>query len=104
MARNVEENVYVTIAFSRDSTVWHDLQREAMALDISVAHLMKVLLADRILALQGHGKQLWFPRESTKGLPGAAPLTQPEQVSKPQQEGQIPRRAAAASAAQYWNE
>jgi hypothetical protein len=100
MARNVEENVYVTIAFSRDSTTWKDLRREANELDISVAHLIKILLADRILALQGHGKHLWFPRESTPAQPGATL----EQRSQPQREGQISRRAAAASAAQYWNE
>lgn len=104
MARNVEENVYVTIAFSRDSATWHDLQREATDLDISVAHLIKVLLADRTLALQGHGKCLWFPRESAKGQSGASTLAQPEQRSHRQQEGQISRSAAAASAAQYWNE
>lgn len=103
MARNVEENVYVTIAFSRDSTTWHDLQREATDLDISVAHLIKVLLADRALALQGHGKHLWFPRGSIKGQPGAAPLAQSEQGSQPQMKSQI-SRSAAASAAQYWNE
>ncbi len=104
MARNVEENVYITIAFARDSTTWNDLQREATDLDISVAHLIKVLLADRVLALQGHGKHLWFPRESTKGRPGTAPLAVREEGSQSQREGQISRRTAAASAAQYWNE
>lgn len=102
MARNVEENVYITIAFSRGSTTWNDLQREATDLDISVAHLIKVLLADRTLALQGHGKHLWFPRESTKEQPVTTSLAQPEQRSHRQQEGQI-SRSAAASAAQYWN-
>ncbi len=103
MARNVEENVYVTIAFSRDSATWKDLRREAADLDISVAHLIKVLLADRTLVLQGHGKHLWFPQESSKGQLGASPLAYPEPVSQPQ-EAKISRRAAVASAAQYWNE
>lgn len=105
MARNVEENVYVTIAFSRDSIAWNGLQREAADLDISVAHLIKVLLADRVLALQGHGKHLWFPRESGKEQPGTTPMGgQPEQEPQTQREEQISRHAAAASAAQYWNE
>ena len=103
MSRNVEENVYVTIAFSRDSTTWNGLQREATDLDISVAHLIKVLLADRTLALQGHGKHLWFPRENAKGQPGVVSPAQPELGAQPQHVGQI-SRSAAASAAQYWNE
>lgn len=104
MARNVEENVYTTIAFSRDSITWNGLQHEAADLDISVAHLIKLLLADRVLALQGHGKHLWFPRESGKGQPGTVPTTQQKPGLQTQQEGQISRHAAAASAAQYWNE
>ncbi|HEU5381839.1 MAG TPA: hypothetical protein VFV38_40985, partial [Ktedonobacteraceae bacterium] len=72
--------------------------------DISVAHLIKVLLADRILALQGHGKHLWFPRESAKEQPGAASLVRQEEALRQQREERPFRRAAAASAAQYWNE
>ncbi|HET8845517.1 MAG TPA: hypothetical protein VFN35_28875 [Ktedonobacteraceae bacterium] len=102
MARNAEENVYITIAFSRDSVTWQDLRREATDLDLSVAHLIKVLLADRTLALQGHGKQLWFPRESIRGSSGTVSPVQPEQRAHVQQEVQTSRRAA--SAAQYWNE
>jgi hypothetical protein len=104
MARNVEENVYVTIAFSRDSSTWNNLQREATDLDISVAHLIKVLLSDRVLALQGHGKNLWFPREGTKGPSGTAPMGEPDQRSPTQRDEQISRHNAAASAAHYWNE
>ena len=47
MPRNVEENIYVTISLARDSPAWQRLQREARELDISVPHLIKVLLADR---------------------------------------------------------
>lgn len=104
MARNIEENVYVTIAFSRDSIAWKSLQREAADLDISIAHLIKVLLADRTLAFQGHGKHVWFPREGMKGQPDVPPPSVPEREPRPGKENQISRRAAAASAAQYWNE
>lgn len=99
MARNMEENVYITIAFSRNASTWQNLRQEAADLDISVAHLIKVLLADRALALQGHGKHLWFPRESTKREAIPASLAGESQL---QQEDQISRRAAVASAAQYW--
>ncbi len=102
MSRNVEENVYVTIAFSRDSATWKDLRHEATDLDISVAHLIKVLLADRALALQGHGKHLWFPRGGVQGQSITASAPQPEPVSP--SEEKTSRRSAAASAALYWNE
>ncbi|SRR6266567_4677009 len=98
MSRNVEENVYVTIAFARGSETWQDLRREASDLDISVAHLIKVLLGDRTQALQGHGKHLWFPR----GQGVSTPASPPEHALQTE-EGKSSRRAAA-SAAQYWNE
>ena len=98
MSRNVEENVYITIAFARDSETWQDLRREASDLDISVAHLIKVLLGDRTQALQGHGKHVWFPR----GQAVSSPVSLPEQASQAE-EGKSSRRAAA-SAALYWNE
>jgi len=102
MSRNVEENVYVTIAFARDSETWQDLRREASDLDISVAHLIKVLLGDRTQALQGHGKHLWFPRAGAPGQAASTPVSLPEQALQAE-EGKSSRRAAA-SAALYWNE
>ncbi len=102
MSRNVEENVYVTIAFARDSETWRELRHEATDLDISVAHLIKVLLGDRTQALQGHGKHLWFPRRGTPGQAASTPVSQPEQALQTE-EGKSSRRAAA-SAALYWNE
>lgn len=101
MPRNVEENIYVTLAFSRTSSVWEQLQREANALDLSVAHLIKVLLADRSAALEGHGKHLWFPREMPPPLAPARHTDQP----MPSPEKNISRRLeAAAAAAQYWDD
>ncbi len=102
MSRNVEENVYVTIAFARDSETWKDLRREAMDLDISVAHLIKVLLGDRTQALRRQGKHLWFPRGGTPGQAVSTSVSQPEQALQTG-ERQSSRRAAA-SAALYWNE
>lgn len=102
MSRNVEENVYVTIAFARGSETWKGLQREAADLDISVAHLIKVLLGDRAQALQGHGKHLWFPRGGTPGQTVSTPVSPPEHALRTE-ERQSSRRAAA-SAAQYWTE
>ena len=102
MSRNVEENVYVTIAFARDSETWQDLRREASDLDISVAHLIKVLLGDRTRALQGHGKHLWFPRAGAPGQAASTPVSLPEQALQAE-EGKSSRRAAV-SAALYWNE
>src|ERR1700730_14870133 len=102
MSRNVEENVYVTIAFARDSETWQDLQREATDLDISVAHLIKALLGDRPQALQVHGKHLGFPRGAVPGQAASTPVSLPEHALQTE-EGKSSRRAAA-SAAQYWNE
>lgn len=111
MARNAEENVYVTIAFSRNSSTWRQLQREATDLNISVAHLIKVLLADRTAALEGQGKQLWFPREVSQVRLQSSPLPRtelpPQSTEPPPQsvEDDASRRAAAAaSAASYWED
>ena len=104
MARNVIENVYVTIAFARDSIAWQRLQREADELDISIAHLIKALLADRAVALEGHGKHLWFPREvdTARSLPLAH---QPSSTPGSQVEDTAPiRLTSAAAAANYWED
>lgn len=104
MPRNAEENVYVTIAFSRNSSTWRQLQQEAAGLDISVAHLIKVLLADRTAALEGQGKQLWFPREVPQVRLQSSPLprTEPPPIAVEQDVSR--RAAAAASAASYWED
>jgi hypothetical protein len=104
MPRNVIENVYVTIAFSRDSLVWQRLLRESDELDISIAHLIKVLLADRAVALEGHGKHIWFPREmSAARLLPVVP--QPSLTPSPQAEDTASMRlTAAAAAANYWED
>ena len=104
MARNVEENVYVTIAFARVSSVWKQLQREATDLDISVAYLIKVLLADRAAAMAGHGKQFWFPRDQVTAQPSALPLLHTEPSPQPEEDEASRRAAAAASAASYWDD
>jgi hypothetical protein len=104
MPRNVEENVYVTIGFARESPTWQRLQREARDLDISVPHLIKVLLADRTAALEGHGKHLWFPRgmqERQKQLADSPSIA----TSSRTVEGSIhEREIAAAAAANYWDD
>lgn len=103
MPRNVEENMYITIGFARDSPTWQRLQHEARELDISVPHLIKMLLADRTAALEGHGKHLWFPREMqspqkhSTTLP-AAPVPKP-----PVADDSSRRATAAAAAANYWD-
>jgi hypothetical protein len=103
MPRNAEENIYVTIGFAHDSPAWQRLQREARELDISVPHLIKVLLADRTAALEGHGKHLWFPREmqslqkQSATLP-AAPVPEPPVAEYSS------RQATAAAAANYWDD
>jgi hypothetical protein len=103
MPRNVEENVYITIGFARESPTWQRLQREARDLDISVPHLIKVLLADRTIALEGHGKHLWFPR----GMQARQKqLADPSStMSAHSVEGAVRgRETAAAAAANYWND
>jgi hypothetical protein len=104
MPRNMVENVYVTIAFARDSITWQRLQREADELDISIAHLIKTLLADRVVALEGHGKHLWFPREvdTARTLP-AVPQLSPPSVSQVEDTASM-RLTTAAAAASYWDD
>jgi hypothetical protein len=104
MPRNVEENVYVTIAFARDSLVLQRLQREAAELDISVAHLMKMLLADRSAVLEGHGKHLWFPREinAERALPVVSQTS--TALSLPTEDTASKRLTTAAAAASYWED
>lgn len=101
MPRNGEENIYVTLAFSRTSLVWEQLQREAIALDISLAHLIKVLLADRSAALEGHGKHLWFPRETQ---PPSTPSRPTDQQMPSPENNPSKHSGAAAAAAQYWDD
>lgn len=104
MPRNVEENVYITIGFARESPTWQRLQREARDLDISVPHLIKVLLADRTVALEGHGKHLWFPRGTqVRQKQWADPPS--SATSAPTVEGGASgRETAAAAAANYWDD
>ncbi len=104
MPRNVEENVYVTIGFTRRSPTWQRLQSEAKDLDISVPHLIKVLLADRAAALEGHGKHLWFAREVSAHSTAhtvSLPITQ---TSPPAGDPATKRATAAAAAADYWDD
>lgn len=105
MPRNPEKNVYVTIAFARTSPTLEQLQREATDMGISVANLIKVLLADRTAALRGQDKQHWLPQEETTGNPSPAlpdekaalfPQTVADDASR--------RTASAASAASYWDD
>jgi hypothetical protein len=104
MPRNVEENIYITLGFARSSPTWQRLQREARELDISVPHYIKVLLADRAAALEGHGKDLWFPREMHITRVKAANLPVAS-TPEPTVEGDSSRRAtAAAAAANYWED
>jgi hypothetical protein len=105
MARNREENVYVSLGFARLSPTWQRLQREAKELDISVPHLIKVLLADRTAALEGHGKQLWFPRQLQVPRTSQA-VSEPPTTASPHAEDPASRQAmaAAAAAAHYWEE
>jgi hypothetical protein len=104
MPRNVEENIYVTLGFARSSSTWQRLLWEARELDISVPHYIKVLLADRAAALDGHGKHLWFPREMH--VPQVQSATLPAApVAEPAVEDDSSRRAtAAAAAANYWED
>jgi hypothetical protein len=104
MPRNAEENNYITIGFVRDSPTWQRLQREAKELDISVPHLIKVLLADRTAALAGHGKHLWFPHDMPspqKQL--AAPPAAPVSISAVERDASR-RETAAAAASNYWED
>jgi hypothetical protein len=105
MARNGEENVYITLGFARCSATWQRLQREAKELDISVPHLIKVLLADRTAALEGEGKQLWFPREMQVPRTAQA-VCEPATTASPPAGDPASRRAmaAAAAAADFWEE
>ncbi len=104
MARNVEENVYVTIGFARGSPIWQWLQHEARELDISVPHLIKVLLADRAAALEGHGKHLWFPRETGPTLIETAAFHAVHEPEPTAEDNSSKRATAAAAAANYWED
>jgi hypothetical protein len=104
MPRNVEENVYVTIGFARHSPTWQRLQREAEGLDISVPHLVKVLLADRTAALEGHGKHLWFPREAHAARALQAASGPPAILSPAVEDAPSRRATAAAAAADHWED
>ena len=104
MPRNVEENIYITVGFHRHSTTWLRLQREADDLDISVAHLIKLLLADRTAVLDGHGKDLWFPRGAQHVQTSATVAALPP-IPQPAIEDDASRRAmAAAAAASFWED
>lgn len=104
MPRNAEENIYITIGFARDSPAWQRLQHEAKELDISVPHLIKVLLADRTAALAGHGKQLWFPREMHSPQKQSAPPTTALAPKPPAADESSRQATAAAAAANYWGD
>lgn len=104
MPRNVAENVYVTIGFARSSPTWQRLQSEADELDISVAHLIKALLADRTVALTDHSKYLWFPR--AMDCAHLLPIT-PQPSSTPgslAEDTTSKLLSAAATAANYWED
>ncbi len=103
MPRNVEENVYITIALARTSATWERLQSEAIALDISVASLIKVLLADRTAALEGHGKHLWFPREISEARTRPTQPSSAASLPHPMGDDSFRRAAAAQAAASYWD-
>ncbi|HYU71575.1 MAG TPA: hypothetical protein VEL31_02750 [Ktedonobacteraceae bacterium] len=104
MPRNIEENIYITIAFYRHSPTWIRLQREAGDLDISVAHFVKLLLVDRAAALAGHGRDLWFPRDM-RGGQGPAAASSPTTMPPSAAEDDASRRViAAAAAANYWED
>ena len=102
MPRNPEKNVYITIAFARTSPTLEHLQREAVGMDISVADLIKVLLADWAAALNGRGSQHRLLREE----PIAQQSVRYEGTNLRQVvEDDVSRRAAAAaSAASYWDD
>ncbi|HEU5374676.1 MAG TPA: hypothetical protein VFV38_04480 [Ktedonobacteraceae bacterium] len=105
MPRNPEKNVYVTIAFARTSPTLEQLQREATDMGISVADLIKVLLADRTAALKGQDKQRWLFQEETTGhplpaLPDERAALSPQTVA----DDASRRTASAASAASYWDD
>lgn len=104
MTRNVIENVYVTIAFARGSIVWQRLEREADELDISIAHLIKALLADRAVALEGHGKHLWYPR-GVNAARSSPVVPEPTMApGSPVEDTTSIRLTAAAAAANYWDD
>lgn len=104
MSRNPEKNAYVTIAFARTSPTLEYLQREATDMGISIADLIKVLLADRIAVLKGLDNQDQFLHEETLAQPSSVrlektdlpPLVVGDDVSR--------RAATAASAASYWDD
>jgi hypothetical protein len=103
MPRNSEENVYVTIGFPHRSGSWQRLQQEANELDISVAYLIKVLLADRAAALEGHSRHLWFPREfAAQTQPALPPPSSAPQAAVGDDASR--RVSAAAAAANYWDD
>lgn len=104
MPRNIEENVYITIGFARESPTWQQLLREARDLDISVPHLIKVLLADRTAALEGHGKHLWFPRSMQERQKQLADSPSIATSSTAVEGGLRERESAAAAAANYWED
>src|SRR6266571_4466521 len=98
MPRNIEENIYITIGFHRHSAPWLRLQREAEDLDISVPHLIKLLLADRAAVLDGHGKDLWFPRGAQSVQTSSTAMVLPP-IPQPPIEDDASRRVLAAAAA-----
>ena len=105
MPRNPAKNVYVTIAFARTSPTLEYLQREAADTGISVADLIKVLLADHTTALEGRDKQRWLPRGETTGQPPSALPDERAKVPSQMVADDASRRAAsAASAASYWDD
>lgn len=105
MPRNPEKNVYVTIAFARTSPTLEHLHREATDMGISVADLIKVLLADRTATLKGQNKQRWLPREETTVQPPPALPDERAELSPQTVADDASRRAAsAASAASYWDD
>lgn len=101
MPRNPEKNVYVTIAFARTSPTLEHLQREATDMSISVADLIKVLLADRTAALKGQDRQRGLPREEMTPQPSSAPQELFPQVVA---DDASRRATSAASAASYWDD
>ena len=102
MPRNPGKNVYVTIAFARTSPILEMLQREATEMSISIADVIKVLLAERVEAPQRQDKQQDL---SGKDTPIQPLLTLPdEKISQTVTDEASKRAASAASAASYWDD
>ena len=102
MPRNPEKNVYITIAFARTSPTLEHLQDEATDMGITVADLIKVLLADWTATRNGRDSRPRFQQEE----PTAQQSVVQEDINLPQVvEDDASRRAsAAASAASYWDD